>query len=788
MRKLLIIACAAILAIAAALAVAVMRVNAYLRAHQADLAARASAALERPVSFDTIGVALGLGLDVEVANLRIADDPVDGGGDLVRAGSVSASIDPLAALLGEVRVRRVVLNAPVITVTRTTAGFNFDSIGRRRESTAAISGTANAATEAIAPAGSHTTRESFRVVDGAIRDGTMRYVDRRTDPPVEIVLTALDVNAHDLGPTGAARFTLRAALDDAARQTLTARGALSTLPGAALDLHFEADGLFLDHLLRLPETAALLPAKLTTNDPIHVELALSGTRRRPHLQLDADATAAAVRYAALLNKPPGVRLSLTAAGEFDAPTRAVTIESADINLASLAARLSGTLQSGDPPTIDLGVRVAPLQLAELAAVVPLLSGRQPTGVVAADLRATGALPASGLPNMNGRIDLQNVSLGSPDLPGHIGDLSAPIIFTGDSATLATTAVTVGDSPARLGCRAAPLAAATVTCSLNVDELAPQALGIAAMAGDQLDAVAIDAVLDTAAEPHASQIALRAGGGRIRRVPFRNLRAAAHAHDGEYRIERATADALGGGLEVEGTYWGARQGPPAFELHGRVRNVRLRDLLASQGVERVERVDGHLHGDVTLAGSGYDRPAVGRSLRGHGRVDITDGVVRDVDLAEEGLGVLKGLVSSRARKRHPELFGGDLQFEQASATFDVAGRRVTTSDARLRAADVSASARGGLDFDGRLDLRGLLTLSPALTGDLFGGSTAVRYLSGASSGVDIDFTVGGTLEKPKLRAGGALLADAVGRGIGDLVGGGAEGAGDLLEGIEGLIKR
>jgi uncharacterized protein involved in outer membrane biogenesis len=788
MRKLLIIACAAIVAIAAALGVAVMRVNAYLREHQADLAARASAALGRPVSFDAIGVSVGLGLDVEVANLRIADDPADGGGDLVRAGSVSASIEPVAALLGEVRVRRVVLNAPVITITRTKVGFNFDSIGRDRDTTGAASATGDPVAESIEPPGGDTAREAFRIGDGSIRDGTMRYVDTRSDPPAELVLTALDLDAHDLSPTGAARFTLRAALDDAATQNVTVRGALSTLPDAPLDLHLEAEGLLLDELLRLPETAALLPVKLTTRDSIHVDLALSGTRGRARLQLQADATAATVQHVALLNKPPGVPLSLTLAGDFDAPTRTVTIESADLNVASLAAHLSGTLQSGDPPTVDLGVRVGPLQLAELATVVPMLGGRRPTGVVAADLRATGALPMSGLPNVTGRIDLQNAGLGSPDLPGHVGNLSAPIIFSGDSAELATTAVTVGDSPARLGCRAAPLAAATVTCSLNIDELTPQALDIDAMAGDQLQAVAIDAALDTAAEPQTLQITLRAGGGQLRRVPVRNVRVEARAYDGEYRIERATAEALGGGLEVDGTYWGARQGLPAFELHGRVRNVRLRDLLASQGVERVERIDGRMQGDVTLAGSGYDRPAVGRSLRGHGRVDIKDGVVRDVDLAEEGLGVLKGLVSSRARKRHPNLFGGDLEFAEASATFDVAGRRVTTSDARLRSTDISASARGGLDFDGRLDLRGILTLSPSLTSDVFGGSTAVRYLSGASSGTDIDFTVGGTLEKPKVRAGGALLADAVGRGVGDLVGGGAEGVGDLLKGIEGLIKR
>ena len=59
-------------------------------------------------------------------------------------------------------------------------------------------------------------------------------------------------------------------------------------------------------------------------------------------------------------------------------------------------------------------------------------------------------------------------------------------------------------------------------------------------------------------------------------------------------------------------------------------------------------------------------------------------------------------------------------------------------------------------------------------------------------MDIHFTLGGTLEHPRLRVSADVLAEALGRGVESLVGGGAEGGkrvGELLKkGLDSLFAR
>ena len=87
-------------------------------AHRDELAAQASTALGRAVTFATIGVSLRGGGSARVTDLRVADDPRFGGGDFVRAESAVVAVSLLDAPRGRLRVRSVVIDSPSRTGPR----------------------------------------------------------------------------------------------------------------------------------------------------------------------------------------------------------------------------------------------------------------------------------------------------------------------------------------------------------------------------------------------------------------------------------------------------------------------------------------------------------------------------------------------------------------------------------------------------------------------------------------------------------------------------------------------
>ena len=74
------------------------------------------------MSFGEIEVSIWSGFGVRVADVSIADDPAYSDSDFVSAGTVEVRVDILPALMGEIRVGRVVLREPSIRVIQTNGG------------------------------------------------------------------------------------------------------------------------------------------------------------------------------------------------------------------------------------------------------------------------------------------------------------------------------------------------------------------------------------------------------------------------------------------------------------------------------------------------------------------------------------------------------------------------------------------------------------------------------------------------------------------------------------------
>jgi hypothetical protein len=397
--------------------------------------------------------------------------------------------------------------------------------------------------------------------------------------------------------------------------------------------------------------------------------------------------------------------------------------------------------------------------------------------MAATLRASGPLDRDRLPGLSGRIELHDAGVAGPPLP--VRGFNGAIEIGDDRAVLPPVMLEVGGMPVGLACEATPLRAPVVTCTATADHLSPSALGVhGAAAADALTAVRARATLrpDGAVRTEVSS-----QRGVLRGAAYRDLQVTARVEADRLTVDQLAVAAFEGSVRGSGSVRAKPGGPPEFEARATVDGLRLTPLLASQGVADAQRLDGRLRGSVTLAGSGRDWPTIRQALRGSGRAEVTDGVLRNLNLAEQvlnglgGLGALAQLVSPPARARYPRIFrGGDTRFDALGASVRIADGRAVTDDARLRSTDFDVDGRGTVGLDGRLDLRGTFAASAALTSELIGGVKEARGLANRAGRLEVPFSVRGTVADARIQpdrdfVAGALQKALVDQGLNSLLG-------------------
>lgn len=705
---------AAALVAIAVVAVAVVALAAYnasrwIESHRDWVASRVSDVVGRPVSFGEIGVSVFPRVAVRVADVRVADDPAWSAEPFLTAADARVGVALLPALLGRVVVRRVVLDAPVVTVIRSATGLNVDSLGGgaggggpaaagRGGSPAA----GRAARAARSPEATPSPRElPIAIEAGSIRDGRLRLVDRRGGTEHVVEIHDVDVTIAGLAPGRAADVDGRAALAGADRQNTALAGHVGPVDLAALgrtpvDVELRAERVDVARLrAAVPEVAAALPAPLGLEGPVDATIALSGPAEAPDFDGRLDATRALVTWAEWLAKPAGVPLALAAAGR-----RAGTgahLERVTLRLAELAATGRG---DASPERIAMQLEVAPTPLAPLAALLPVLAARRVGGEIGMKVAVTGSVTKGRTPAITGTVSLRDVSVASADPPLDVAGITQTIALQGDVAVVPPTRLRVNGTP--------------VEASGRLGRFGSPVLAL-------------------------SDLDLGIFGGRVRGRLAADRSAPAHP--------RLSADLTVERLDVAAA---ARVGAPGL----------------------ARSLDGRLAGEVHLTARGTTGEALRQSLAGDGRFAVADGVLRGVNLADRVLaGVtqvpgLTALLPSRLRAKYPAVFGGeDTRFDELGGEGRVGGGVVRFERLAVAARDYRADGRGTLDFDGRLDATGTLALAEALSKDLVGATRAAAVLEDARGRVAIPFAVAGTWPRVRVTPDvGGLLPRVPGRAV------------------------
>ena len=350
MRRWFFALAALLLLPALALGLAANNLGAFVAANRDAIAKRVAAQLGREVSFGEVGVSLRGGLAVRVADLSVADDPAFSAEPFLRVGSLEVQIRILPALRGRIEAERVVLHSPEITVVRTAQGLSTASLGR---------GPADPAPPN--QPGEPAAAKALLVALVDVENGSVRFVDRRSRPPVESALAQLEFRASDVTPGAPVDFELAAAVLGSARPNLRASGRVDPAAEPRVDVRVELSPLDLAAALASAPLAGGVPKGLDAAGPARLELLAKGTAADLALEASLDARDAQLRLGDGFAKPRGTPLALSFSGRRGA--KGLEISDGALVLGETRLALAGAVEDLASPRVRLRIRSQALRPA-----------------------------------------------------------------------------------------------------------------------------------------------------------------------------------------------------------------------------------------------------------------------------------------------------------------------------------------------------------------------------------------------------------------------------------------
>ncbi len=757
MRKVLVLVAFVVMVVAAGIAVVVTNLDRYLNENKEWIAERVRTAVGRSVEFDSVEASFAGGLGIEVSDLTVADDPRFSGGDVLRVGSLLVRVRLWPALFGRIEVGRVILREPVLTVIRTEAGLNIDTM----ETSAGSDDTAKPSRGAAL---------AIALVD--VRDGVVHFVDRTENRRREITTQRIDFTATDVRPDAPVAFELRGGLMGAKGQNLHVRGSVGPLQAAApretpLRVDLEIDPLDLDALAStglLPRNGASLAGV------IRLETSAAGTLGAYDAELLVDATRASLEFGTAAKKPAGMplRLELTAKPE----NGGLRIENGALTIDRTALGVEGVVGS-DGASYDLQIDGDPIAMQALASLVPSLATLSTEGELTPKLRVQST---GGRPQIIGAITVSGLALQPPDAP-RISGLSTTIEFRAGAVRALPASFDLGGSRARIEASVANLAKPELAFTLRSDRLQTASLGLKTGEDALYDLVARGSVELLGAEPR-TEVHITSASGRLYGIDYSALDTMVHLEGSRVSLAPLAVRTFAGTIQAEGSYDRTRADDPEFHFESQIDGVDLGRVAAWVAPGAQHLLEGKINGKLSLAGAGKQWESIRQSIVGGGHVQLHEGTLRQINVADSvlksitGIPSLSGLLSPSLRQRYPALFSaGGTAFQKLGGAFTIAQGRIITDDLSIKAQDFLIFGGGTVGLDQSVDVKATFEASPGLTRDLIAELDSARYLAGASGRLQVPFRLSGVLPGAKVQPDLSFVEQALQRALVDTLTGG-----------------
>ena len=179
---------AVVLAMSGVLVLTVLNVNFLVRRNKDYLIGQVEQALGRKITVDKIEVTL-TPVGARLVNFAMADDPAFSAAAFLRAKDLQVDLRLLPLLIGQFRLKRLVLESPVITIVRDARGqYNFASNARNEKSDRESADSSKNASDR------KQDSQLFLVASLNVSDGTLRYRDLKNGSELTATLINLKVN------------------------------------------------------------------------------------------------------------------------------------------------------------------------------------------------------------------------------------------------------------------------------------------------------------------------------------------------------------------------------------------------------------------------------------------------------------------------------------------------------------------------------------------------------------------------------------------------------------------
>lgn len=203
-----------------------------IEANRARIVDGIAAGFGRPVRIDRITTGYHGGIAIALDGLHVGEDPAYGSGDFAAADRTYVVVKVWPLLRGRIAIRRIVVQAPRLTVVRTASGLSVDSLGRRPGSV---------------PSPAPSSPNAAGTIPGVaialleMEDGAVRWIDRTKPVPAETTIAPLDVHLSDLSVTEPMRVQIDATVGGVAPGTVRVRGTIGPVgdPPFASDVPIE---------------------------------------------------------------------------------------------------------------------------------------------------------------------------------------------------------------------------------------------------------------------------------------------------------------------------------------------------------------------------------------------------------------------------------------------------------------------------------------------------------------------------------------------------------------------
>ncbi len=525
----------------------------------------------------------------------------------------------------------------------------------------------------------------------------------------------------------------------------------------------------LPQLLHFAPLAEYLPAQLSAEGMTAVTVHAEGELNNLALTATVDATDSALRVGGQFEKPQGTRLVASTDARLT-PER-VAVQEAKIQLHTLALTSHGEVTLGKPLGLDLQLSSNVVDLAGWQEILPDLQAFSPGGQMELDFHI-GATEEERL-TITGTVELREASASLAQLPQPVTALNTSLTLTGQGADIQNASAQTGGSVFDFTASVARFSPLEASYRLSSPELwlaDVQAGDGWPSASDVLRDITSEGRLRLENERLAFSATLSSAHGRLANVDYSDIHTALAALGRTVRLERISLHALGGSVNASGHYeTGAA--PPRFQLASQLTRIELAELFKASLPGALDAVRGTASLTLDLTGHGQDWPAIQASLAGRGELEVTDGALADVNIADEvlrrisGIPGLTALISPRVQAKYPALFSRHgTEFSRLGSQFRLRQGKILLDAARLDAAGYAARGKGWLDYAHNIDFQGQLILAKELSQDIQASVRLTSLLNNAQGQIALPFALRGSLPGVKPVPDVAAVARRVQRGI------------------------